>query len=407
MTTSSMNNSNATNSSMTSSSGNSSMIKRRFTLMQFLLWFTFGTFGIFYVAYLRDLGYSSKFIALGLTLSTISGILSQYVWGYISDLTSRIKSIFLGLLIAMMVVVSLFIFVVNTSYLAILGMILFHVTWMPLEALLDSWILSTDDLSHDHYGSIRSGGSLGFSVITLFFGSMIVSLGFRISPIAFILSGTALFIVALTTKTHTTKTPTTMGLTQIKLLLSNRRYVGILFFSVLIFVGHMGVNNFYIYVVSNIGGDESLVGTAASFAAFTEIGGFFLAGKLQKKVSPLFLMIGVAVGSFCRVFFLAQAQTYVGVLATAVIQGLTFSMFLGTFKVYITKITPLSLLASAQTLGASTYFGVASIIANIFGGLLIEDYGMTTFYNFMIIIAVITVAYSLALYWFDKKYDTI
>ncbi len=380
-------------------------IKRRFTLIQFLLWFTFGTFGIFYIAYIRELGYSSKFIALGLTLSTTCGIGAQYFWGYISDLTSKIKTIFLGLVIAMMLTVTMFIFIVQYSFLVILIMILFGITWMPLEALLDSWILSTDDLPHSDYGYIRSGGSLGFSMITLFFGSLIVRFGFQVSPIAFVLSGTLLFIIALTTKTHTTKVPTPMGFSQVQQLLTNKKYVAILGLSIIIFIGHMGVNNFYIYIVNNVGGNESLIGLAAASAAFTEIFGFYLGGKLQKKINPLILMIFVAIGSFFRVYFLAQSNSYIGVLLTAVIQGLSFSVFLVTFKIYISEITPLSLLASAQTLAASTYFGIASIIANILGGILIDDYGMDAFYNSLIILAVIALVYSVVLYLYDR-HDT-
>lgn len=382
-------------------------LKRRFTLMQFLLWFTFGTFGIFYVAYLKDLGYSGKFIALGLTLSTLSGIGAQYLWGYISDLTSKIKTIFLCLILAMMTAVVLFFFVTHNSILTILIMILFNITWMPLEALLDSWVLSTDDLPNSEYGAIRSGGSFGFSVITVVFGGLIVHFGFYVSIIAFVVSGSMLFILALTTKTHTSKLPTPMSLTHVKQLLGNRKYIGILLFSILIFIGHMGINNFYIYIVNNIGENESLIGQAASAAAFTEILGFYLGTKLIKKYNPLLILIGVSIGTFCRVFFLASSMTYIGVLITAVIQGLSFSLFLGTFKIYISKITPMSLLASAQTIGASTYFGIASLLANILGGLLIEDYGLNAFYNFMIGTSAVAIVYILTLYYFEKRGSAI
>lgn len=378
-------------------------IKYRFILMQFLLWFTMGTFGMFYIAYLKDLGYSSKFIALGLTLSTLSGITAQYFWGYISDLTSKIKTIFLGLLVAMMCSVVLFILVAQYSFLAIGVMILFNITWMPLESLLDSWIFSTNDLPHSEYGTIRSGGSIGFAIITLFFGGLIVRFGFGIAIIAFVLSGSILFITALTTKTQTSKVPTSMGVTQVKLLLTNTKYVGILVFSILIFISYMGVNSFYIYIVQNVGGNESLIGIAASFAAFSEILGFYLGSKLQKKFNPLLIMVWVAIVLFFRIYFLSQSQTYIGVLITAVLQGFAFSVFLGTFKIYITKITPVSLLASAQTIGASTYFGIASIIANILGGILIDDYGINVFYKFITIISAVAAVYIILLYIFDQR----
>jgi PPP family 3-phenylpropionic acid transporter len=283
-------------------------------------------------------------------------------------------------------------------------MIFFGVTWMPLEALLDTWILSTDDLPHSDYGSIRSGGSLGFSIITLFFGSLIVRFGFKVSPMAFILSGSLLFFLALTTNTHTRKAPTRMGLRQVRLLLSNKKYIALLGLSILIFIGHMGINNFYIYVVNRVGSNESLIGQAAALAAFVEIFGFYLAGKLQKKIDPMLLMIAIAIGSFCRIFFLAHSYSLLGILLTAAIQGLTFSLFLGTFKIYISEITPISLLASAQTLGASTYFGISSILANIIGGILIDDYGIESFYNSLIIIALVAIVYSLALYAANRFY---
>ena len=375
--------------------------------MQFLLWFTFGTFGIFYVAHLLSMGYSSRFIALGLTLSTILGTCAQYFWGYISDLTSRIKTIFLGLLIAMILVVAIFPLTLHSGPLTIVAVVLFGITWMPLEALLDSWILSTDELPHHEYGAIRSGGSFGFALITVIFGGLIVRFGFQVSIGAFVVSGLALFITALTTKTHTSKTPTPMGIEQVKALLTNGRYIAILLFSILIFINHMGINNYYIYVVRNIGGDESLIGMAASAAAFTEIFGFYICGKYMRKINPLAIMVVVAFGSLARVFFLSQSVTYVGVLLTAVLQGLMFSFFLGTFKVYISEITPMSLLASAQTVAASTYFGIAAVIANIMGGLIIDDYGMMVFYRWLISISAVAFLYAVIMLIYERKRNNV
>lgn len=194
-----------------------------------------------------------------------------------------------------------------------------------------------------------------------------------------------------------------MGLAQIKQLMTNPRYVGILLFSILIFIGHMGINNFYIYIVQGVGGNEGLIGMAASVAAFTEIFGFYLGSKLQNRVNPLLIMIGVAIGTLCRVYFLAESTTYIGVLITAAVQGLTFSIFLGTFKVYISEITPLSLLASAQTVAASTYFGIASVIANVIGGLLIDSYGMDMFYKTITGTSVAAIVYILVLYGIHLK----
>lgn len=371
--------------------------------MQFLLWFTYGTFGIFYVAYLKELGYSGKFIAFGLTLSTILGITAQYVWGYISDMTSAIKGIFMISLTFMVLSVAVFPWAVHLPATAIGAMVVFNMAWMPLEGLLDSWLLSSDEIDNEDYGTIRSGGSLGFSVITVFFGGLIVRFGFYISIMAFALAGGTLFLVALTTKTHTVKTPTKMGFKQIKSLLSNPSYFLILVFSVLIFVNHMGINNYYIYVVQGVGGDESLIGQAAAAAAFTEIAGFYVGSKLQKRWHSLFIMTLVAVGYLFRVLLLSWATSYAGVLLTASLQGLTFSLFLGTFKLYIAKITPLSLLATAQTVAASTYFGIASVIANILGGLLIDDYGMKAFYDVLSGISAVAVVFIVGIYWLDRR----
>lgn len=390
---------------MTSSKKIIRRLKFRFMLMQFLLWFTFGTFGMFYVAYLRELGYSSKFIALGLTLATIAGIGAQYFWGYISDLTSRIKTIFLCLLVAMILIVTVFPLAVKYSTMTIVIMILFGITWMPLEALLDSWLLSTDDLPHSEYGTIRSGGSLGFAIVTVIFGSLIVRFGFRVSILAFALSGTLLFVTALTTRGHASKVPTPMGLKQIRQLLTNPRYVGILLYSILIFINHMGINNFYIYIVQAVGGDEKLLGMAASVAAFAEIIGFIIGGKIQKRIKPLTVMLVVAIGYFFRIFLLSQSASFIGVLFTAALQGLLFSIFLGTFKLYISDITSIDVLATAQTIAASTYFGIASIIANIVGGILIDDYGMVYFYRFLTMMSGVAVVYILILWLVEQRRD--
>ena len=97
------------------------------------------------------------------------------------------------------------------------------------------------------------------------------------------------------------------------------------------------------------------------------------------------------------------ASSYLGIILTAIIQGGMFSLFMATFKVYITNITPLSLLTSAQTIGASTYVGLASVFASLIGGFMIDDFGVDAFYKFMNGIAIITVLYSVIIYLFDKK----
>lgn len=382
---------------------NAKRIQYQFTAMQFLLWFSWGTFGLFYIAYLENLGYSSKIIALGLILSTLCGIFAQYIWGYIGDVTSKIKGLFIIVLILLMASVTGFGFFVEQTVPMLIFVTFIGSTWLPLEALLDSWILSTEGLSTDKYSRIRSGGSLGFATMTLFFGRIVIQVGYPVIIVAFLITASLLLILAILTRTTSVKSPSHVHIGDVLRLFKNPSYVQILIFSILIFINHMCINNFYVYIFNDVGGNASHIGFAASAAAFTEIVGFLSIKYIQKFIRPILVFILVGILSFFRVYLLTEATTYVGIILTAIIQGAMFSVFLGTFKVYITKITPIRLLASAQTIAASTYFGIAAVISSFVGGLLIDDYGLPSFFLFMNIIATISVFYSLYIYYSDKK----
>ncbi|WP_125138116.1 MFS transporter [Petrocella atlantisensis] len=378
-------------------------IQINFTIIQFLLWFSWGTFGLFYIAHLEDLGYSSKLIALTIILSTIFGILGQYVLGFISDKTSKIKYVFLGALFLLILFVIGFGFAAKHLFPMIMVMSLIGFVWLPLESLLDSWILSTKGLDSSLYGFMRAGASFGFAIMTLFFGGFVIKYGYDIIVYAYVITAGFLWIMAFLTKTETIKEPHTKEKIYVKSLLKNKAYIAILIYSMLLFITHMGVNNFYIYIFKNVGGNASHIGISAAFAAFTEIFGFIYARRIISKIAPLKIFLIVGVITFFRVYLLTIATTPTQAILTAILQGVGFSLFLASFKLYVVKITPTRLLASAQTIAAGVTFGLSSIVASLLGGFLIDDFGIERFFDIMNLIALVALIYIGLLFLHDYK----
>ena len=152
----------------------------KFSALQWFLWSSWATFGAFNVYHLTERGLRSSLIGLLISIMTFSGIIGQYVWGYLCDKLQTVKKVFMFCFLSLGVVVFFFPYYLSSPILlgAALGLIGF--LWSPQPTILDSWTVETSQHLARNYGFTRGFGSVGFAIVAAVFGRFIAQFGWNI-----------------------------------------------------------------------------------------------------------------------------------------------------------------------------------------------------------------------------------
>ncbi len=378
--------------------------KRSFTIMQFLLWSSWATFGQFYTFYLAEHQYTSAQIGIAMTFFMIMGLIGQYVWGLFSDYQQSVKKSYMAC------VVLLAIFAIAFGVFSEHPLLIYFIVgglgfaFMPKEALIDGWILGTDEIRQKDYGKIRAAGSLGYALVCAIFGKIIHLYGWSTMFYAFVfIAAIDLFFISQV-KDQYKKSIHLKNLHPLQLF-KDLRYSLLILFVFLIHVGNLSLLNFLPFILKAVGGNEVHLGLAAALAAAVEIPIFILSGKFIGKIQPnkIFLLAAVAYVLRVTVTWIATGPTLV-IIASG-LQAIGFSMTLSMGRIFISKIAPGSLKTTAQTLFSASFFGIAGIVASLVGGYIIEQYGMNNLFIFSEIFVLMGFSLMVGINIFGKKED--
>ncbi|WP_428868451.1 MFS transporter [Clostridium sediminicola] len=365
----------------------------KFFIIQILLWITWGSFGQYYIYYLTDNGYTNSTIGIALTVFSIFGIIGQYSSGYIADKKRTIKNIYILFNILFIMFVGLFIVFVKIPPASILIIGFIGFIWLSLEPLLDSWFFSYKDIDKSDYCFVRCGGSLGYSLIALCLGPIITYWGYNFMFISFFLF--ALLNIFMSSKLNDgTFLKNNVEKIDLKKLFSIPAYVQLLVFSVFIFTTTTMINSYYPMIIRNVGGNTTHLGLTIAISTILEIPLFLCSSRfiLKFKANVIFLICSILL--ILRVITLSLATSPIGVLGTVIFHASAFTLSFSTIKIYISKITPKDMQASAQTVAASFIFGITGILSSLIGGFVL-DISMSAFYIALNILSFLTFIYSI------------
>jgi PPP family 3-phenylpropionic acid transporter len=372
-----------------------------------MLWASWGTFGQFYSYFLSDNGYSSSQIGIALTSFMVAGLIGLYAWGRLCDYKRIIKPIYR--LMVIMAAIGAILFSVFVEYpiaiYVINGTIGF--SWMAREAIIDSWAMGSRGIKKESYGYMRMGGSLGFALMCAFFGKLLDVYGWDLMIYAFVvMSGIDVVFISLTKDTYDGKVSHKIinkkG-AHISELLTNKPYMILLLFVFLVGVAKFMILNFYPFVIKNVGGNQVHLGLAAALAAFVEIPVFLISSKVIKKYNPRVIFLIAAVFYFIRTFMDFVATEPYLIIGAAAFQAMGFGLILSMARQYITRIAPVNLTTTAQTLFSASYFGLSGIVSSLLGGYIIDHQGMTAFYIVSLIFVGLAILLMLYINIFNKK----
>lgn len=350
----------------------------------------------FLPVYLADQGLRPAQIGFIIGTGGFVTLITQPLWGMISDKTRTIRKVLL-LLIFFSSVIGYFLYDSSSYLQLILFAMLLYFFLMPIDPLTESLNFTMAEKSGISYGSIRTYGALGYAVISLITGYVMSYFG--ANSLAFLFAGIGLisFIVSwMMPDAPVSGKPVTLS--SLKHFFSNKET---LLFLLLVFICAVParMNDTFLGVyIRELGGSAKLVGLTWFLAAGSEIVVFALSFWWLRKGKEIIIISFAAAFFFIRYFVSAWITDPQLLAYLQIMQLLTFPIFYSAAIQYLYRIVPVEWRATGQTVLALLFFGVSGIIASYIGGAIYGAYGGKTLYLFISSISFIGMVFALVLY---------
>ncbi|MED3786277.1 MFS transporter [Peribacillus frigoritolerans] len=350
----------------------------------------------FLPVYLADQGLRPAQIGFIIGTGGFVTLITQPLWGMISDKTRTIRKVLL-LLIFFSSVIGYFLYDSSSYLQLILFAMLLYFFLMPIDPLTESLNFTMAEKSGISYGSIRTYGALGYAVISLITGYVMSYFG--ANSLAFLFAGIGLisFIVSwMMPDAPVSGKPVTLS--SLKHFFSNKET---LLFLLLVFICAVParMNDTFLGVyIRELGGSAKLVGLTWFLAAGSEIVVFALSFWWLRKGKEIIIISFAAAFFFIRYFVSAWIADPQLLAYLQIMQLLTFPIFYSAAIQYLYRIVPVEWRATGQTVLALLFFGVSGIIASYIGGAIYGAYGGKTLYLFISSISFVGMVFALVLY---------
>ncbi len=345
--------------------------------LHFLFWGAVGFYFPYINVYYRNIGLSGTEIGLINTLGPLLGAFSSTYWGVKSDRSGKTRLLFviagIGVILSTILMGQ-----VHTFWwiLPIAGMVsLFN---SPLLTMLNSTTLELLGDNSADYGKYRVWGTIGFIFTSLGSGYLFKQSGLQAMFLAFPI--VMLFFLAAS-----------MGLHDHPIQYVSARKIGLgqmirqpawMTFAASAFLLWLAANGSIVFLsvtIKDMGGSESLIGTAATVAAISEIPFLISSSSLLRRIGPGKLTGLSFAGYSLRILLYAIMPIPSWVLAINVMQAVTYVPFLIGTVAYANQLTVPELRATSQGVLA-TILSLAAVAGALVSGWIYDHAGPTGLY---------------------------
>lgn len=333
--------------------------------------------------YLGALGFSSTMIGILMALGNVFTTLSVPMLAtYVDKLHLSLNRV----LIALSALTAIFsALLVVTADIKVLVAIMFVLMFGFLNAmmpLLNSLAFKFE--AHGikiNYGVARGIGSVAYAFTSLILGYFVKIYSPKLMPIVYVvvLAGIIPLISSFRVKGISSRAEEKAATSSTPVKEIFKKYTVFMIFLlgyILVYFDHMFINNFFIYVVRNVGGDSSSMGTAVFLAAILELFSMSAFEKFKTKIDVAKLIrFSVIMYSVKHILtWLAPNMTMIYV--AQVMQMFAYAIFIPASVYYVDQLFSKADAVKGQSL-VTTSMTISGIIASLLGGIMIDSIGVS------------------------------
>lgn len=340
-------------------------VKLIFAGIYFFFMLARAVFGPFITVYLEEKGLSAEQIGVITGINSFVIILSQPLWGIVSDRMQSTRKT-LVLCVFFQAVFAMSLLFASDMFLIAAAFIIYTSFSSSEGPLMDTWALTSIKSAGDPngMGPVKMWGCIGFSLSSVVSGMLLIL-------------GVALLFVR--TEGAPAKASSLRDM-QLGRVFRDKRFLIFLTYTFFMQLAHRGNYTFYPLLIKQLGGDNSLVGYASALMFVSEAVIMFLSKKMLKKVKPEVLVMASSFAFALWHLFLSFAQVPVHVVLACLMDGPSFALFTIGVLYYMDSIAPPDIRTTYQTVAYSIYFGLSGIVGNVLSGWMIENLGYRLMY---------------------------
>lgn len=355
----------------------------------------------FMVSYLTWAGYSALFCGVAGGLTYLISMVTQPVMGWLTDRWISMRRCLQGAAL-LSLIGSAAIPALRSSAPGLLLSLCFTAAFcIPIMSLLDVWVIALREQRLSmNYSLIRTGGSLGYGVVSLMMGAAAERWGIGILfPAQAAACGLLLAILCLLPdripvrpQKDARRPPSIISLGEIWRHSSFRAAVVLLF---LYWLTHRLMGGYLALLVQSLGGDTAVFGAVVGFGGFAEaLIPLFSRRWLQHVPLHRLMQLAFLINFARPLLFLAAVPFGTPCLALGqILQSLGFSIYFTASVECLSRLTPLRNRNTSISLALALSSLLGTVSANLAGGVMIDTFGALSTVGATLILA------SAALVW--------
>ena len=349
-------------------------MKVKISLFYLFLFLAMGACMPYMSLFFQERGFDGREIGQILAVGSLTSIIAQPIFGMMNDMLKDYRTMLKISSLLSAIIAFAFFFSPNFGFM-IFTAVLFAFINTPASPLLDTLAVERGPEFGFSYGEVRVWGAIGYALSTVIAGYVFSKISFQYIWMVF--SGFSLLmflLVFMFPKWERDKSKAITNKNALREIFKNGRFL--FFISITMLLSITVTMNFsYLPIYfQKLGYPEHLVGWNFSIAAAVEIPLFWLSVKFIRKFGLFPMLIFATFAYAIKYIVMGFALPLSVVLAVQALDGVAFAFYFSAAVEIVNLMAPEGTKTTAQTVFAAAG-GIAGIIANLIGGILIESQG--------------------------------
>ncbi len=339
--------------------------------------------------YLLDKKFNNSTIGIVLAVSNIIAVIAQPMLASFADKHKKIElRQMLSIIMMIVIALSAILYIVPVTGMMILILVVTIFALMSsIMPLMNSLAFTFEKYGiHINYGLARGLGSVAYAVTSMALGHIVADYSPELLPLFYIIFSVLLYLVVkvfvlpkgdyqIIEDNHQEKEETTTQLSFGQFCAKYKKFIVFLLGFVLVYFAHTIINNFFIQIINNIGGNSSDMGNAIFLAAMLELPTMAYFNQLSKKVNCgtliKFSIIMFLVKHVITFFATNMLMIYIG----QVCQMFAYALFIPASVYYVNEKIAVADRVKGQSM-VTTAMTLSGVFANFIGGILLDAIGV-------------------------------
>lgn len=332
--------------------------------------------------YLGALGFSSTLIGILMALGNVFTTLSVPVLAtYVDKLHLSLNRVLIALAGLTAIFSALLVVTANIKVIVAIMFVIMFGFLNAMMPLLNSLAFKFEEHGIKiNYGVSRGIGSVTYAFTSLILGYLVKIYSPKLMPVVYVvvLAGMIPLIHSFKVKGISSKAEEKAAAPSTPIKEIFKKYTVFMIFLlgyIMVYFDHMFINNFFIYVVKNVGGDSSSMGTAVFLAAILELLAMSAFEKFKTKVDVSKLLKFSAIMYSAKHILTWLAPNMTIIYVAQVLQMFAYAIFIPASVYYVDQLFNKADAVKGQSL-VTTSMTISGIIASFLGGIMIDSIGV-------------------------------